>query len=317
MWSITCDTFINTSFCEISMILLIGIHSIVIAQATDIVALFTHDNCAMGEEMSRGESSSISTVEKTTRLLFSANKPSMEFQEYNICTESEALGRLLKAFRDEDTLALIGPALHPSLCDSMASLAAEYDKITLSYYCIGDIRGDHSQHSYHRTMSLHSHPSTTSMLRSIPTSAVISSVITKTFSHFRYKRFAIYFTGDDLCWELAHSVLTSLSSDGFQLKHFVQLDTILNRNSTLDTLTELKSDTKGRFAVHMNSTESPMEAMDTYFFAQESSLTHRFSKKKSIIIINNLHFLSKRKCLNSGRFFSCPVLKCWGELQHF
>ncbi len=236
------------------MILLIGIHSIVIAQATDIVALFTHDNCEIGDEMSPGESSLISTEEKATRLLFSGNKPSVEFREYNICTELEALGRLLEAFRDEDTLALIGPALHPSLCSSMASLAAEYDKIMLSYYCIGDIRGDHSQHSYHRTMSLHSHPSTMTMVRSIPTSVVISSVLSKTFSHFRYKRFAIYFTENNLCWELAHSVLTSLSSDGFHLKHFVQLDTILNRNSTLDSLTGLKSDTKGRFDVYMNPT---------------------------------------------------------------
>ncbi len=244
-----CDILMYTSFSQTVLFLLIGIDSYVSTQAMDIVALFTHGNCNMRGEASRVESSTIATMEKTSELLFSENNTSrVEFRKQNICSESEALDKLLDMFRDKDTLALIGPAMHQSLCDSMASLAEEHNKIVVSYYCVDDIRGDSSQHSYHRTGSSHSHINDISLLRTIPTSAVISLVMTNTLRHFKYKRFAIYFTAENLCWELAHSVLTSLSTEGFQLMHFIQLHTVLNRNATLEMLTQLNSDTKGRSA---------------------------------------------------------------------
>ncbi len=243
----------NIGFCEIAVFLFIGIHSTMSTQAMDIVALFTHENCNIKEEMLHGESSKMATLEKATMQFFMENyRPTLHelgFREYNICSESEALDQLLDVFRDKDTLALVVPGLQLSLCDSMATLAEEYHRTVLSYDCIGDIRGDHSQHTYHKAMFSHSHKRDASLIRSIPTSAVIAHVLANTLKHFRYKRFALYFTGDHPCWDSAHSVLTSLSTEGFQLMHFIQ-ETVLHANSTLDILRQLTPNTKGRSTLY-------------------------------------------------------------------
>ncbi len=241
-----CDKLLGTSFYRIFMLLLLGIHPVVSDSDMHVVAVFTHEDCSMGEHVSQLESDSMATIGKATMLsMFTNNRSHVEFRKHNICSEAEALGKLIDVFRDSNSSAVIGPALHTSLCDSMASLAEEHHKPVLSYYCIGDIHGDHTQHTYHKTASILMPMKQPSMLRSIPTAAVTAHILTNTFTHFRYKRFAIYFTGDHPCWDLAHSVLTSLSTEGFQLMHFIQLDTVLHRNNTLDILNQLKSNTKG------------------------------------------------------------------------
>ena len=212
------------------------------------VAVFAPLNCTLGDyEIETLGIESTQHVQQTVSLAeekvksdwfrkYGSNSHSFNMQMFNVCTNVDAMKTLMEAYMDSTITSIIGPASH-IFCEPAGTLAQEYNKVLVSWNCVNDVMSARS-----------SYPT---FIRTVPSTGQTARVLAMIFKHFRWKRIGILYTRDHPWWELSHSILKELSACDFDVTHFIQMDRILDLNSTNSAMEGIGEDTKGQFFVQI------------------------------------------------------------------